>query len=141
MPRNYFHAFFSAASPGTHITQHNGPTGKKLRCHLPVLNVEGARMRVGDDVKYLKEGECILFDDSFNHEAWHDGEKTRINLIFDFWHPELSDQEVKFFSMLLKSKLKGDKILAEKFDNNDHLYSIIEQTKDILKGKDDWWLH
>lgn len=98
-------------------------------------------MRVGDDVKYLKEGECILFDDSFNHEAWHDGEKTRINLIFDFWHPELSDQEVKFFSMLLKSKLKGDKILAEKFDNNDHLYSIIEQTKDILKGKDDWWLH
>jgi hypothetical protein len=35
----------------------------------------------------------------------------------DFWHPELSDDEVKFFSMLLKAKLKGDKFYAQKFDN------------------------
>ena len=30
MPRNYKHCFFSAVTPGTHITHHNGPTGKKL---------------------------------------------------------------------------------------------------------------
>lgn len=59
-------------------------------------------MRVGDDTKMLEEGKCIIFDDSFNHEAWHDGPETRINLIIDIWHPELSDAEVKFFSMLLK---------------------------------------
>ena len=27
-------------------------------------------------------------------EAWHEGEETRIVLIFDIWHPDLSDQEV-----------------------------------------------
>ena len=114
IPRNYFHAFFSAITPGTHITPHNGPTGKKLRVHLPLLGTEGARMRVGDEIKYLEQDKCIIFDDSFNHEAWHDGSATRINLILDFWHPELTDDEVKFFSMLLKSKLKGDRILSSK---------------------------
>jgi len=78
------------------------------------MGVEGARMRVGEELKYLKQDECIIFDDSFNHEAWHDGTSTRINLILDFWHPELSDDEVKFFAMLLKSKLKGEKFLSEK---------------------------
>jgi hypothetical protein len=89
-------------------------------------------MRVGDDIRFLEKDKCLIFDDSFNHEAWHDGEHTRINLILDFWHPELSDDEVKFFSMILKSKLKGEKLLSEKFKNNDHLYAIIEQTKGMI---------
>ncbi len=97
MPRNYKHCFFSAVTPGTHITHHNGPTGKKLRIHLPILGTEGARMRVGDEVRYLEEGKCIIFDDSFNHEAWYNGNQTRINLIVDIWHPNLTDPEVKFF--------------------------------------------
>mmetsp|Transcript_11512 Transcript_11512/g.17351 ORF Transcript_11512/g.17351 Transcript_11512/m.17351 type:complete len:106 (+) Transcript_11512:666-983(+) len=104
-------------TPGTHITPHNGPTGKKLRVHLPLVGTKGARMRVGDELRHLEEGKCIIFDDSYNHEAWHDGEVTRINLILDFWHPNLSDAEVKFFSMILKSKLKGEKLLSDKFDN------------------------
>jgi len=31
-------------------------------------------MRVGDDTIDLEEGKAFLFDDSFNHEAWHDGD-------------------------------------------------------------------
>jgi aspartate beta-hydroxylase len=97
VPRDYHHCFFSAVTPGTHITPHNGPTGKKLRVHLPILGTKGARMRVGDETRELEEGKCIIFDDSFNHEAWYDGDQTRINLIVDFWHPDLTDPEVKFF--------------------------------------------
>ena len=98
-------------------------------------------MRVGDETVFLEQDKCIIFDDSFNHEAWHDGEHTRINLILDFWHPELSDAEVKFFCMLLKSKLRGDKYISDKMNNDDPLYSIIEKTKDILKSNDDWWVN
>ena len=54
VPRNYFHAFFSALTPKSHITPHNGPTGKKLRIHLPLIGTEGAKMRVGDDTIDLK---------------------------------------------------------------------------------------
>ncbi len=141
VPRSYLHCFFSAITPGTHIIQHNGPTGKKLRVHLPLVGVEGARMRVGDEIKHLQQDKCIIFDDSFNHEAWHDGTSTRINLILDFWHPELTDHELKFFQMLLKSKLKGDKMLSEKYDHQDQLYSIIERTKGMIKTNDDWWIN
>ena len=38
-------------------------------------------------------------------------------MILDLWHPELTDPEVKFFEMLLKSKLKGDKFMSDKIDN------------------------
>ena len=112
VPRNYMHAFFSALTPKSHITPHNGPTGKKLRMHLPLIGTEGARMRVGDDTINLVQDEAFIFDDSFNHEAWHDGDTTRINLIVDFWHPELSDDEVKFFALILKAKLKGERIIS-----------------------------
>ena len=81
------------------------------------MGTEGARMRVGDETRDLEEGKCIIFDDSFNHEAWYDGTQTRINLIVDFWHPELTDAEVKFFQMILKAKLKGEKFLSAKVGN------------------------
>ena len=48
---------------------------------------------------------------------------------------------MKFFAMLLKSKLKGDRIMSARVDNEDHLYSIIEKTKGILKSNDDWWVN
>lgn len=99
-PRQYKHAFFSALQPGTHVIAHTGPTNKKLRCHMPVLGVEGSRLRVGDDTREQEEGKCYVFDDSFEHEAWHDGASTRIVLIFDVWHPDFSDEEIKFLSYL-----------------------------------------
>ena len=114
VPRNFRHSYFSALTPGTHILPHSGPTGKKLRVHLPILGTEGASMRVGDEIRFLKEGECIVFDSSFNHEAWYNGNQTRINLIIDFWHPCLSDGEVLFFEMILKSKLKGENFICKK---------------------------
>jgi hypothetical protein len=41
---------------------------------LPLIGVNGARMRVGDETVFLEQDKCIIFDDSFNHEAWHDGD-------------------------------------------------------------------
>ncbi len=100
VPWQYYHAFFSALTPGAHVKDHNGPTNRKLRIQFPLVGVEGSRLRVGDETRDLEEGKCLIFDDSFNHEAWHDGEKTRLILIFDIWHPDLTDDEVKFFTVL-----------------------------------------
>jgi aspartate beta-hydroxylase len=41
-----------------------------------------------------------VFDDSFEHEAWHEGPDTRLILIVDFWHPDFSSDEVKLLSLL-----------------------------------------
>lgn len=82
----------------------------------------------------------MIFDDSYNHEAWHDGDNTRILLILDLWHPDLNNEEVKFFKMLQHSRLKGERKLSEMMKNQDTFFSIIERSKDLLKGNDDWWI-
>ena len=142
VPRQYYHAFFSAVTPGTHIIPHNGPTNRKLRVHIPLINIDGSKIRVGEETKYFKEGEAIVFDDSFNHESWHEGEKTRVNLIFDFWHPDLSDSEVKFFKMLQQARLKNGKKYIEmlgKDVESENYFDVIEKSKSILKDTD-WWI-
>ena len=90
--RSYTHAFFSALTPGTHIIKHHGPTNKKLRVHLPLVGAPGSEMRVAETMLYGEAGKAMLFDDSFEHEAWHKGEQTRVVLVFDVWHPDLSDK-------------------------------------------------
>ena len=126
IPRRYDHVFFSAMAPSTHITAHHGPTNKKLRCHLPLVVPGGkgepgkegpCRLRVGDTVHTVREGECFIFDDSLEHEAWNDeGEKTRIVLIVDIWHPDLSDREVKFLDFVLKSQMRMQKKMCERHE-------------------------
>lgn len=35
----------------------------------------------------------MVFDDSFEHEVWHNGTSPRLVLIVDVWHPELTATE------------------------------------------------
>ena len=39
------------------------------------------------------EGRAWAFDDTIEHEAWNDSDRTRVILLFDVWRPELSDEE------------------------------------------------
>lgn len=40
-----------------------------------------------------KEGKVLIFDDSFEHEVWHNGTNVRLVLIVDVWHPDLTEEE------------------------------------------------
>jgi aspartate beta-hydroxylase len=137
IPRHHEHAFFSAVNPNTHIITHHGPSNKKLRLHFPIIGVDGTRLRVADDVQEFEQGKVKIFDDSFDHEAWHDGNTTRVNLIIDFWHPDLTDDEVKFFKTLQNSKIRVEKRLTA--DMQDTFYSVIERAKDLRPDDNSWW--
>lgn len=137
IPRHYEHAFFSAVNPHTHILSHHGPTNKKLRLHLPLTGLEGTRLRCADQTECFVEAQTKVFDDSFDHEAWHDGETTRVNLIIDFWHPDLTDDEVKFFKTLQNAKLRAEKRLTA--DLQDTFYSVIERAKELRPDDNTWW--
>lgn len=77
-------ADFSVLAGGTHIKPHCGPTNTRLRCHLGLSVPDGCRIRIGTEIARWREGECLVFDDSFEHEVWHDGDDERIVLILDF---------------------------------------------------------
>ncbi|PIR11341.1 MAG: hypothetical protein COV52_04370 [Gammaproteobacteria bacterium CG11_big_fil_rev_8_21_14_0_20_46_22] len=82
--------YFSAMTPGIHIKPHCGPHNFKLRTHLGLITPSEAVIRVSDEIKSWKAGECLVFDDSFEHEVWNKSELTRIVLIVDVWNPILS---------------------------------------------------
>ena len=85
-------AYFSVMSGGTHVKAHCGPTNTKIRCHLGLIVPDSSRIRVNDETINWKELECIVFDDSFEHEVWNPDEERAV-LIIDLWHPDLTDDE------------------------------------------------
>lgn len=89
---------YSVMHPGVHVWPHCGPTNCRIRAHLGLVVPEGPRIRVVDDIRTWKEGKFIIFDDSFEHEVWHDGTETRLVLIVDFWHPELTAHQKRALS-------------------------------------------
>lgn len=54
-----------------------------------------------------------MWDHSYEHEAWHEGDDTRVVLIVDVWHPDLTDAEVRFLGTLQNCRLRAGRILAE----------------------------
>ena len=48
---------------------HTTQTNVRLRLHLGISGLEGAKMRVANETRGWGEGEVIAFDDSFEHEA------------------------------------------------------------------------
>ncbi|HET7923004.1 MAG TPA: aspartyl/asparaginyl beta-hydroxylase domain-containing protein [Gammaproteobacteria bacterium] len=86
-------AFFSVLKPGAHIPPHTGVVNIRLVTHLPLVIPPDCSLRVGNETRSWKEGECIVFDDTFEHEAWNRSDRTRVVLIFDIWNPYLTPPE------------------------------------------------
>jgi len=86
-------AMFSVLRAGTHIPPHNGMLNTRLICHLPLIVPEGCRLRVGNQTRAVERDRTMIFDDSIEHEAWNDGDATRVVLLFEIWRPELGDAE------------------------------------------------
>lgn len=84
---------FSVMHEGTHVWPHCGPTNCRVRSHLGLKVPKKTYLRVVNQIRSWKEGEVLIFDDSFEHEVWHNGSDIRLVLIVDVWHPELTQQE------------------------------------------------
>ena len=79
--------YVSRMRAGTHIAAHRGPTNLRLRCHLGITVPKGdCAIRVQDESRRWREGRCLVFDDSYEHEAWNHADSDRIVLIVDLWH-------------------------------------------------------
>ncbi|MFI6385852.1 aspartyl/asparaginyl beta-hydroxylase domain-containing protein [Nonomuraea sp. NPDC050540] len=93
--------FFSSVQRGTHIAAHTGFTNAHLRCHLSLVATEGSRIRVADETRGWREGRAFVFDDTFEHEVWNEGDQRRTVLLFDFWHPELTPPEIEALTFMM----------------------------------------
>jgi hypothetical protein len=88
-----YEIFFSVLKPGQHINPHYGLSNHSLTVHLPLIVPENCWLTVNGKKHGWKEGEALLFDDTFLHEAVNNSADVRVVLIFSVWHPDLSQGE------------------------------------------------
>jgi aspartate beta-hydroxylase len=94
VPRRSGTVFVSRLVPGTHIPKHCGATNAQLTCHFGIRVPRGVELRVAREIREQPEGRCMVFDDSFEHEVWNRSNDVRYNVFMQFWHPDLSDDEI-----------------------------------------------
>lgn len=77
--------------------------------HLGLIVPSDCCLRVGDAVKSWKEGKCLIFDDTVEHEAWNNSKEDRIILLLDFARPgmeyKLQDEMPKDVEQFVKKHL------------------------------------
>jgi len=87
--------YLSRLKARSEIAAHRGPTNLRLRCHLGISIPAGdCGIRVGSESRRWKAGECLVFDDFFEHEAWNRTDEDRVVLVVDMWHPSLTAGEL-----------------------------------------------
>ena len=80
---------YSYLKPKTHVLPHKGYSKMVLRGHLPLIvpNEELCGIKIENETRHWKEGELLIFDDSFTHEAWNNADSHRVVLMFDIPNP------------------------------------------------------
>lgn len=85
---------FSVFTAGTHLMMHRGVTNTRVVGHLPLIIPKGdCALNVGGELHRWQKGKIVVFDDSYEHEAWNRSDQTRVVLIFDLWNPHLTEVE------------------------------------------------
>lgn len=86
--QNVSTAFFSILAPGKRLPPHYGPFKGVLRYHLGLIIPEGeCYISVDHEPYYWKEGEGILFDETYEHYAVNYTKEPRVILFLDVDRP------------------------------------------------------
>ncbi|MGZ0189292.1 MAG: aspartyl/asparaginyl beta-hydroxylase domain-containing protein [Alphaproteobacteria bacterium] len=91
-------AFFSILAPGYHIPHHRGVTKGVIRGHLAMVvpeDRENCWIRVGEERVSWRQGDCLVFDDTFDHEVQNDTPDRRVVLLIDV------DRPMRFWGRLI----------------------------------------
>lgn len=79
-------AMFSILRPGKKLAPHYGPSKSVLRYHLSLIipkDNKGCFITVNGENHYWKEGEDVMFDDTYLHSAENNTDQTRVVLFLD----------------------------------------------------------
>jgi aspartate beta-hydroxylase len=84
---------FSVLAPQSHILPHTGVTNSRLVMHLPLHLPRDCALKVAGIERAWQMHEVLVFDDTFEHEAWNRSKEARTILLMDIWHPDLTPAE------------------------------------------------
>ncbi|HVO47833.1 MAG TPA: aspartyl/asparaginyl beta-hydroxylase domain-containing protein [Steroidobacteraceae bacterium] len=93
VPQHGPEVLYSVFTPGTHLLRHRGVTNTRLVGHLPLIVPADCALSVGGEEHVWREGRAVVFDDTYEHEAWNRSDRIRVVMIFDIWSPYLTEIE------------------------------------------------
>ena len=91
---------FSVLTAKTHIAPHCGAFNWVLRCQLPLIVPPDCQLCIANETRTLVEGKLMIFDDTFRHHAWNNSDYSRFVLVFEVYHPDLTDSEIQEFEAI-----------------------------------------
>jgi beta-hydroxylase len=82
-------AMFALLPPGSHLVRHRDPYAGSLRYHLGLVtpNSDECYIEVDGVRRSWRDGEVMMFDETFIHHAHNDTEKNRLILFCDIRRP------------------------------------------------------
>ena len=92
--------FFSRLEAGGHIPAHTGASNASLVCHLALVVPESCAFRVGSETRGWQEGRTLLFDESYEHEAWNKSGSDRYVLVLVLWQKGLTPVERDYMRVM-----------------------------------------
>jgi aspartate beta-hydroxylase len=99
-------ASFSFLGPRKHIPPHRGPIRGIVRFYLVLAMPRAADgspasvLKIAGVEHRLDDGQFLLWDDTFEHEAWNASEEVRTVLSLDIWRPRMP-VDMRLFSALV----------------------------------------
>jgi aspartate beta-hydroxylase len=88
-------AAVSFLAPHKRIPPHYGPFKGILRFHLMLSMPMGSDgkpavvLKIDGEEYRLLDGDCLLWDDTHQHEVWNQSDQVRIALLLDVWRPKM----------------------------------------------------
>lgn len=99
-------AMFALMPPGSKLNPHRDPFAGSLRYHLGLItpNSEDCRILVDGKSYHWRDGEAVMFDETFIHQANNNTDKTRLILFCDIERP-LCNQTLSWINRVLMRPL------------------------------------
>lgn len=95
---------FSVIRPQSTIVAHHGVTNTRLVMHLPLIVPRDCALNIVDaGTHHWKEGELMMFDDTYQHEAWNNSDQPRLIVLMDCWNPHLTEPEQWAVKLLVEA--------------------------------------
>lgn len=127
---------YSILEPGKHLPAHRGPYNGVLRLHLGLIVPEPRDqlgIRVEQEVYRWREGEAVIFDDAYEHEAWNRTPHTRVVLFVDFRKPLRFP--ASFLNWLLLNLAMFTPFIREGMDNQKAWEKKFYQEAEALRNR------
>ena len=102
LPNQAPEILFSVLRAQSHIMPHHGTTNMRLVFHLPLIVPSACALNLVNHGEHVwREGEPVMFDDTYLHEAWNRSDEDRVVLLMDCWNPYVTQAEREGFRRIV----------------------------------------